>query len=162
MLRNSVRNGVAITVVADAASVGSDAGSIRHDATVIAAPVLRNEVGIISRSAAGRMVSNRSLTRKRSFHRECSSLARQALMGRRVARLHAAATLRISRTAAIADVGLLLGESAEAGRLIGQARVVGSFDETYRPALVTSRLTRFILASGLRCQSFGPNSSFAC
>ena len=34
------RIGAAITVVADAASVGSDAGSIRHDATVIAAPVL--------------------------------------------------------------------------------------------------------------------------
>ncbi len=36
----SLRIGAAITAVADAASVGSDAGSIRHDATVIAAPVL--------------------------------------------------------------------------------------------------------------------------
>ena len=35
-----VRIGAAITVVADAASVGSDAGSIRHDGTVIVAPVL--------------------------------------------------------------------------------------------------------------------------
>ncbi len=36
----SFRIGAAITVVADAASVGSDAGSIRHDATVIATPIL--------------------------------------------------------------------------------------------------------------------------
>ena len=35
-----LRIGAVIAVVADAASVGSDAGSIRHDATVIAAPVL--------------------------------------------------------------------------------------------------------------------------
>ncbi len=35
-----VRIGAAITVVADAASVGSDAGSIRHDAKVISAPVV--------------------------------------------------------------------------------------------------------------------------
>jgi len=34
-----LRIGAAITVVADAASVGWDAGSIRHEGTVIAAPV---------------------------------------------------------------------------------------------------------------------------
>ena len=35
-----VRIGAAIAVVADAASVGSDAGSIRHDGTFVDAPVL--------------------------------------------------------------------------------------------------------------------------
>ena len=35
-----LRIGAAITVVADAASVGSDAGSIRHDAKFIDAPIL--------------------------------------------------------------------------------------------------------------------------
>ena len=35
-----VRIGAAIAVVADAASVGSDAGSIRHDGTLVDAPVL--------------------------------------------------------------------------------------------------------------------------
>ncbi len=39
-----LRIGAATTVVADAASVGSDAGSIRHDGTVIAAPALMSEV----------------------------------------------------------------------------------------------------------------------
>ncbi len=34
------QTGAEITVVADAASVGLDAGSIRHDATLIGAPVL--------------------------------------------------------------------------------------------------------------------------
>ena len=38
--RRRVRIGAAITVVADAVSVGSDAGSIRHEVTVIVAPVL--------------------------------------------------------------------------------------------------------------------------
>ena len=38
--RRRVRIGAAITVVADAASVGSDAGSIRHAGAVIVAPVL--------------------------------------------------------------------------------------------------------------------------
>ena len=42
LFRRAIRIGAAITVVADAASVGSDAGSIRHDATVIAAPFLSN------------------------------------------------------------------------------------------------------------------------
>ncbi len=40
LCRLQLRIGAEITVVADAASVGSDAGSIRHDATVIAAPIL--------------------------------------------------------------------------------------------------------------------------
>ena len=35
-----LRTGAGITVVADAASVGSDAGSIRHEETLIDAPVL--------------------------------------------------------------------------------------------------------------------------
>ena len=35
-----LRGGAVITVVADAASVGLDAGSIRHDGTVFVAPVL--------------------------------------------------------------------------------------------------------------------------
>ena len=39
-IREITRNWMFRTVVADAASVGSDAGCIRHDATVIAAPVL--------------------------------------------------------------------------------------------------------------------------
>ncbi len=40
MSRIGVRTGAEITVVADAASVGSDAGSIRHEGTLIGAPVL--------------------------------------------------------------------------------------------------------------------------
>ncbi len=40
-----LRIGAEIIVVADAASVGSDAGSIRHDATVISAPILRRAAG---------------------------------------------------------------------------------------------------------------------
>ncbi len=49
-----LRIGAAITVVADTASVGSDAGSIRHDATVIVAPILittapsGRQVGLVS------------------------------------------------------------------------------------------------------------------
>ena len=34
-----LRSGASFTVVADAASVGSDAGSIRHEGTLIDAPV---------------------------------------------------------------------------------------------------------------------------
>ncbi len=44
----ALKIGAAITVVADAASVGSDAGSIRHDVTVIAAPVLTAFLGFAS------------------------------------------------------------------------------------------------------------------
>ena len=39
-LVDRLRTGAEITVVADAASVGSDAGRIRHDGTVIDAPIL--------------------------------------------------------------------------------------------------------------------------
>ena len=49
----ALRIGAANTVVADAASVGSDAGSIRHDATVIAAPVLTALFGFASPGPRG-------------------------------------------------------------------------------------------------------------
>ena len=43
----SFSTGAEITVVADAASVGSDAGSIRHDGTLIDAPVLSTSFGCL-------------------------------------------------------------------------------------------------------------------
>ena len=53
-LAGRLRAGAEITVVADAASVGSDAGSIRHDGTLIDAPVaLRQLVQQTSDEEAG-------------------------------------------------------------------------------------------------------------
>ena len=58
-LKHLLGDGTAITVVADAASVGSDAGSIRHEGPVIVLPVLSN--GSQTHRPAGMSVCHRCL-----------------------------------------------------------------------------------------------------